>query len=213
MQIIRKTANYEETINKSKFISYSYHISSEEDANEIIKSLWKEHRKATHICTAYRYGVNEIKGIYNDDGEPALTAGRVILNELEVHNITNTLICVVRYFGGIKLGKGGLIRAYSSLAKGVIEASLYAEVYRVKKVFLKLNYTSYQKLINYIEKHRLIIDKQSFEEGVTLSLYLKEEQQEDFFRYIKAELYRSCDIIDQMGKVITIGKTIEELEE
>ncbi len=213
MQIITKTSIYEDTINKSKFISYSYHIKSEEEASDIIKNLWKTHKKATHICTAYRYGLSEIKGIYNDDGEPALTAGRPILTELEASDITNTLICVVRYFGGIKLGKGGLIRAYSSLAKGVIATSSFDRVYKVEKVYLKLNYTSYQKLINYIEKNRLIIDQQLFEEDVRLSLYLKEEECEAFFRYIKDELYGSCDILDKMGTVIVIGKTIKELEE
>ncbi len=213
MQIIRCNAIYEETINKSKFIAYSYYIEDEGEASEIIKELWKEHRKATHICTAFRFGLSEVQGIYNDDGEPALTAGRPILNELEWAEITNTLICVVRYFGGIKLGKGGLIRAYSSLAKGVINSSEFKEVISVEKVKLSTDYSSYSKLLYYIEKHKLLQGEQEFKEDITLNIYLKQDEKDAFYKYVESELYGLCYILDKRGKIILLDKTIEELEE
>ncbi len=213
MQVIRKNSVYEETINKSKFYSYSYYIEDEIDANDIIKSLWKEHRKATHICTGLVYGLKEPRGIYNDDGEPALTAGRPILTELESRGITNTLICVVRYFGGIKLGKGGLIRAYSLMAKNVINRSAFKEVIPVEKVFLKLTYTSYQKLLNYLDKNKILQGENSFKEDVEMIIYLKECEEKAFYHYLNSELYGNCEILNKMGKMILVDKKIEELEE
>ncbi len=106
-------------IKKSKFYSYLYNVNSANDVAKILEDLKKEQKKANHICYAYKIvdGVEIIK--FSDDGEPSGTAGRPMLNVIEKKNLKNVLICVVRYFGGIKLGAGGLVRAYTKCASSL----------------------------------------------------------------------------------------------
>jgi len=106
------------TIKKSKFMAYAFNVTNKEVIDEILAELKKEHRKARHLPYAYKFD-NNIKK--SDDKEPANTAGGPILNIIEKNNLNNILIVVIRYFGGIKLGAGGLIRAYGAAAKEVIE--------------------------------------------------------------------------------------------
>ena len=105
-------------IKKSKFIAYYYEVDNVDDVKEILESLKKEHKKARHIPYAYKID-GYIKK--SDDKEPSGTSGMPILNIIEKNNLNHTLIAIVRYFGGIKLGAGGLIRAYSNTAKEVIK--------------------------------------------------------------------------------------------
>lgn len=103
---------------KSKFIGYRYNISLESDVNEIVESLKKEHKKARHFCYAYKLGNIERK---NEDKEPSNSAGLPILEIINHNNLDNTLIVVVRYFGGTLLGKGLLTRTYSKTARLLIK--------------------------------------------------------------------------------------------
>lgn len=109
-------------IKKSKFIAYGFEVETVEQIEKLKKDLEKEHKKATHICYAYTLS-SPFQEKCNDDGEPHGTAGRPILNVLQKQNRQNFIVFVVRYFGGIKLGAGGLTRAYtkatSELLKGV----------------------------------------------------------------------------------------------
>ena len=105
-------------IKKSKFIAYYYEVDTVDEIKEILETLKKEHKKAKHIPYAYKID-QEIKK--SDDKEPSGTSGMPILNIIEKNNLNHVLIAVVRYFGGIKLGAGGLIRAYSNSAKEVIK--------------------------------------------------------------------------------------------
>ena len=115
MQLIN---TYEEVIKKSRFIAYYYSVSSIEEVNTILDELKKEHKKARHLPYAYKIN-NLVKK--SDDKEPGGTAGSPIYNIIEKKDLNNVLIVVVRYFGGIKLGAGGLLRAYSSAANNVIK--------------------------------------------------------------------------------------------
>lgn len=105
-------------IKKSKFIGLYYKVHSVEEVNTLLTCLKKEHKKARHLPYAYKID-NQIKK--SDDKEPSGTAGMPILNVIEKNNLNHVLIVVVRYFGGIKLGSGGLIRAYSKAARATIE--------------------------------------------------------------------------------------------
>ena len=107
-------------INKSRFIAYSYELQSIDDVDNILSSLKKEHKKATHICYAYVYNKDCVREKACDDGEPNGTAGYPILNVIKKKNLTNTFVAVVRYFGGIKLGAGGLTRAYTKATAEVL---------------------------------------------------------------------------------------------
>lgn len=105
-------------IKKSKFYSKAYEVNTKEDCEKILLELKKEHKKATHICYAYVLS-NTAK--FCDDGEPSGTAGRPILNVLEKKKISNMMVVVIRYFGGVKLGAGGLVRAYSKAASSALK--------------------------------------------------------------------------------------------
>ena len=115
MKLLNKTLL---EVKKSKFIAYYYEVESVFEVTEILETLKKEHKKARHIPYAYKID-NEIKK--SDDKEPSGTSGMPILNIIEKNNLNHVLIAVVRYFGGTKLGAGGLIRAYSNSAKEVIK--------------------------------------------------------------------------------------------
>lgn len=112
------TYTYE--IKKSKFIAYYYEVNSKEEVNSILEEIKKEHKKARHIPFAYKIGTIAKK---TDDKEPNGTAGTPIYNLIDMNHLDNCLLIVVRYFGGIKLGAGGLLRAYSTAAKEVIKIS------------------------------------------------------------------------------------------
>lgn len=107
-------------IKKSNFIGYLYEIKNVDEVQDIIESLKTQYKKATHICYAYVLNENQLIEKAFDDNEPSGTAGKPILNVIKKKNLTNTLIVVIRYFGGIKLGTGGLIRAYTKCASMLV---------------------------------------------------------------------------------------------
>ncbi len=117
MQLINQIELIEK---KSKFYSYAYKIDSVEDVEKILNDLKKEHKKSTHICYAYKITNGQEFVKFCDDGEPGGTAGRPILNVIEKKNLTNIVVFVVRYFGGVKLGAGGLVRIYTKSASTVL---------------------------------------------------------------------------------------------
>ena len=107
-------------INKSRFNSYSYPLNDIKEVDKILADLRNEHKKATHICYAYVYSREIVREKCSDDGEPNGTAGYPILNVIKKKNLTNILVVVVRYFGGIKLGASGLTRAYTKSASELL---------------------------------------------------------------------------------------------
>lgn len=107
-------------IKKSLFIGQLYDIVCLDEIQKILNEQKIKHKKATHICYAYRFNAEMIHEKSFDDGEPSGTAGKPILNVIKKKNLTNTMIVVVRYFGGIKLGAGGLIRAYTKCASMLV---------------------------------------------------------------------------------------------
>ena len=107
-------------INKSRFISYRFDLHNLDDVKAFLSDLKKEHKKATHICYAYVYSGDVVSEKCSDDGEPGGTAGYPILNVIKKKAKKNTLVAVVRYFGGVKLGAGGLTRAYTKAASIVL---------------------------------------------------------------------------------------------
>ena len=112
---------FELEINKSRFIAYKLELSSLDEVKPFLEKLKKEHKKARHVCYAYVYNKEIVSEKCSDDGEPSGTAGYPILNVIKKKNLTNVLVAVVRYFGGIKLGAGGLTRAYTKACAGVLD--------------------------------------------------------------------------------------------
>lgn len=108
-------------INKSRFVGILVELTCKDDMSNYLAEIVKQHKKATHICYAYVYSVDQVLEKCSDDGEPKGTAGAPIMNVLKRRGCKNTMIVVVRYFGGIKLGAGGLVRAYSKTAGSLFE--------------------------------------------------------------------------------------------
>ena len=156
MKSILKRQKYEEVIKNSKFISIIVPINSKEDIKEIITNLKIEYKNATHYCYAFKT-IND-KGC-SDDKEPNKTAGMPILNAIESADLINILIVVIRYFGGIKLGPGGLIRAYSNAAKEVINKRTKIDLIEGYLVSISFPYSN-EKEINYLLKNSIIKKKE-----------------------------------------------------
>ena len=140
---------YEEK--KSRFLSQSFCVRCEEEVAEILAGLRKQHYDARHVCYAYILHGNPPVEKSSDDGEPAKTAGLPILDLLRAASLRNTLITVVRYFGGTKLGTGGLVRAYTAAAKEALHASVAAEVFPAVQLSLNLDYGLYGKVARLAE--------------------------------------------------------------
>ena len=178
--------NKEKTIiiNKSKFISKSYFVNSVNDAQNIINNIKDKYKDATHVCYAYIID-NNIK--YSDDKEPNNTAGLPIYNVLEKNNLNHVLVIIIRYFGGIKLGAGGLTRAYSNSATLVINDNI-TELILGYKIEVKLNYDSIKE-VEYILKDENIINKY-YNEDITIILEITEDNidiiKEKLNNYIKS---------------------------
>ncbi len=146
---IKEDGIVEEEIKKSRFICFMKRVASEGEAREFINGIKKEHYKANHNCSAFILGENmEIKRS-SDDGEPSGTAGVPMLTVLENHSLTNVAAVVTRYFGGIKLGAGGLIRAYAgAVAKAVKEIGI-VEVKEQEGIAITMSYAQYQEFANW----------------------------------------------------------------
>lgn len=111
----------------SRHLCYAYPVNSEEEVKLLIDQLWKDNHNATHVCYAWRLGFDKTRYRINDDGEPSGTAGKPIFGQIQSFDLTNILIAVVRYYGGTKLGTGGLIDAYKTVSKLAIEAATIIE--------------------------------------------------------------------------------------
>lgn len=169
--IIKDDVIVEQTIQKSKFITYLAPVADEEAAKEFLRRVKKEHPKATHHCSAYR--VLDIERS-NDDGEPASTAGMPMLQALRSANLVQVIAVVVRYYGGTLLGTGGLIRAYGSSVSLALEHAHYfapVVVYAYECVF---PYSAINDMEVFINKYGVVIERE-YRENVYYSIHTKEK--------------------------------------
>lgn len=173
---IKEDGQSEIEIKKSRFICSLKRVETEEEAKEFIQSLKKEHWKANHNCSAFVLGEkNEIQRS-SDDGEPSGTAGVPMLEVLKKNDLMNVVAVVTRYFGGTKLGAGGLIRAYSSAVSHALEDIGIVEGKRQKELFVQIDYSSLGKLQHYLEQHHFVIKDTQFLEHITLCVMVQEEE-------------------------------------
>lgn len=170
MKSIKFNIENEFIIKKSKFITKLYFVTSEIEIKNILDENKTEYKDATHIC--YAYILNNAER-FNDDSEPSGTAGMPILNVLKNNNLNNVLCVVIRYFGGIKLGAGGLIRAYCSSVSEALNKTEIINVVNGKKIELTFSYDDIKK-VNHIINGINIVDKQ-FDENVKYIIIVKEK--------------------------------------
>lgn len=152
---VNENVTSELVIKNSKFIGYVFYVENVYEIENILNDIKKEHKDATHICFSY---ILEDKEKYSDDGEPTGTAGLPITNILKMKNITNVLAIVVRYFGGIKLGAGGLIRAYSKAIRDTISKTKLNSIVYYNYYIIEASYVD-QKLLNTLTSNLEIINK------------------------------------------------------
>ena len=169
---IKEDGMVQEEIKKSRFICHVKRVYSEEEARAFIAAIKKEHYKATHNCSAFVIGEKSDIKRTSDDGEPSGTAGVPMLGVLEKHNLTNLCVVVTRYFGGIKLGAGGLIRAYAgSVALAIKEIGL-VEIKEQAGLRLQLSYSQYQDFTNFLKIQNLEETDTIFTELVDTTIYI-----------------------------------------
>lgn len=176
---IKQDGLHEIEIKKSRFICQLKRVSSEEEAREFINQVKKEHYKARHNCSAFILGEQATSKRSSDDGEPAGTAGVPMLTVLEQHHLTNVVAVVTRYFGGIKLGAGGLIRAYAGAVSQAIDAVGKVEVKEQEGIQVNMSYAQYQEFANWRAELGLEEFDTSFTTEVSCFVFVDKDQVDD----------------------------------
>jgi len=206
---IRQDGQAQEEIKKSRFICHAKRVYSEEEARDFIAAIKKEHYKATHNCSAFIVGEkNEIKRT-SDDGEPSGTAGVPMLGVMENHQLTNVCFVVTRYFGGIKLGAGGLIRAYAgSVALAIKEIGLI-EIKEQAGPRLQMSYSQYQNFDNFLKAEDLIEFDTEFTDLVATTIYIDKQEKEPLEQKLIEFFNGKIQIDDQGLREVEIPLTVE----
>lgn len=156
----------------SKFIGIAVSCYNEAEAKDFLSSWRKEHHQSRHLCYAYRFGVNKDKFRANDDGEPSNSAGAPILGVIKSNDLTNVLIGVVRYYGGTKLGVGGLINAYRTAGQEAINAGDIIELEVFDWYDLTFEYVDMSSVMNLLKQYDLEMHNKRFEENCNLKVAL-----------------------------------------
>ncbi|WP_171378852.1 YigZ family protein [Enterococcus cecorum] len=177
---IYQNGEHQIEIKKSKFICHLFRIENEEQAKEYIAKIKKEHYKANHNCSAYMLGENFEIQRSSDDGEPSGTAGVPMLEVLKKNQLQNTLAIVTRYFGGIKLGAGGLIRAYSTSVSEALKEIGIVQGKLQQILDIIIDYPQLGKLQNYLENEQIAIQEIDYLEQITVKVGIDINQCESF---------------------------------
>ena len=170
MNVIKETSEYEEIVKKSKFISFLYFVKSIDEVNNYLNELKAKYKDASHICYAYIVD-NNVK--YNDDKEPSKTAGFPILNVLKNNDLNYVLAVVVRYFGGIKLGSGNLLRTYLNITNENLKKTGIKE-YKLKKEYIIICNYDNVNYVNNVLKDEDIVNK-TFDNFITYEILIDNE--------------------------------------
>lgn len=164
----------------SKFISFAVPVQTGEEAKEVVKRYQKEYYDARHVCWAYMIGAARTEFMSNDNGEPSGTAGKPILGQINSFELTNIVIVVVRYFGGIKLGTSGLIVAYREAAAEAIRAAEIIECHEEAMVSFTFPYLAMNDVMREIKRDNLRIVEQVFDNVCTMTVSIRRDEAAGF---------------------------------
>lgn len=181
---VKSSGVHEINIQKSRFIAYIRRAETEEQAQSFIAEIKKKHWDATHNCSCYLIGEHDEIQKANDDGEPTGTAGIPMLEVLKKRQLKDTVVVVTRYFGGIKLGAGGLIRAYSHATLEGINATGVVRRDLMRVISITIEYTLLGKIENELRQTAYIIKKIEYLDQVTIHVYVPIEKEETFIDWI-----------------------------
>ena len=178
---IKNNIETEIVVKKSKFIANFIKVTSKEQAEEEIKKVKKKYFDARHNCISYRVLEDEkIVERFSDDGEPSGTAGGPMLNILQKNNLVNVVIVVTRYFGGILLGTGGLVRAYSDSLQEALEKSEYLELIKGIEYEVKIEYPQFEKFKYYCKINDIKIKDTNYTEEIVCKIEMEEDKKDKF---------------------------------
>jgi uncharacterized YigZ family protein len=201
---VKKEGMDEIIIQKSRFIGYVRRVESEEAAREFIEEIKKKHADATHNCSAYMIGEHDQIQKANDDGEPSGTAGVPMLEVLKKQNLKDTAVVVTRYFGGIKLGAGGLIRAYGNTTSEAIQTTGVVRRQLMQGFSVTIDYTLLGKLENKLRNSEHILETINYLEKVECIVYVESGKEEDFQEWITNLTSDQAEIKETEKKYIEI---------
>ena len=158
----------------SRFLAFAFKISSAEEAKQAVKRLQNEYHDARHVCWAYAIGPEGLEWQLNDNGEPSGTAGKPILGQIRSLGLTDVLVCVVRYFGGIKLGTSGLTQAYREAARLALEDAGRTECYVKCRLFLRAGYERVDAVMKVISSEGVETETREFDNVCRFSILVRE---------------------------------------
>lgn len=170
----------------SKFFGYAFPISSENEVKQHLEILRKKHFGAVHFCYAFQLGTDTISYRANDDGEPNNTAGMPIYGQIQSFDVTNVLVVVVRFFGGVKLGVGGLITAYRDSAKMVLETATIIEKTIDIHYIITFDYKNMNKVMRVIKEKNLVLISQKMEESCQIEIATRKKNAQMVFDIFSA---------------------------
>ncbi|MNK25442.1 IMPACT family member YigZ [compost metagenome] len=200
---VREPGSKEIVIKKSRFIGHIMPAQTESEAIAFIEQVKKEHWNAAHNCFAYMIGERDEIQKQSDDGEPSGTAGKPILEVIRSQGLKNVAIVVTRYFGGIMLGAGGLIRAYTDGAVAAIEAGGAITLVLHRQIYVEVDYTWLGKIENELRTRGVRTGQSSFADKVTL-LCLPEDQEADIFTAWMIDLTQGQSVITEGERIYFI---------
>lgn len=167
------------TEKRSKFLAYAHHVETVDQAKNIIAGYRKKYYDARHCCFAYVLGPNGEEFRANDDGEPSSTAGKPIMGQITSHELTNILICVIRYYGGVNLGTGGLIAAYRTAASDAIDHSKIVTRLVEEQVVFRFTYPMMNGVMGIVKDMQPKIISQTFDNDCEIVLSIRKSQAEE----------------------------------
>jgi uncharacterized YigZ family protein len=176
---------FELKIQKSRFVSLAFPFPDPDGLIKLLSEVRKKYYDSSHIPFAYRTGLEKDKFRFNDDGEPSGSAGKPILDAIDKYGITDVIIFTARYFGGVKLGVGGLKRAFFESAEGCLQNAKIIEKLIKKRLFLTFDYKYIGSIMNFIEKNSIHIAENSSDDSVKLICEVRLSKVSDFEENIK----------------------------
>lgn len=191
---IANASQTELVIKKSRFICSLQRISSEEDAQNFIKEVQAANRKANHNCFAYLVGDQDQVQRESDNGEPSGTAGVPILESLQMAKLHNVVAVVTRYFGGIKLGAGGLIRAYSNVTTEAVHHAGIVQRIKQLQIAITVSYRQHDALLYYLKEHQLAVSNEDYGVNVTTNVFINEATAEDTIAQLQNRFNHQLEI-------------------
>lgn len=203
---VKRYGENEIVIEKSRFIAHIARATTEEEAQEFIQTIKKKHWNATHNCSAYLIGKNDQIQKANDDGEPSGTAGVPILEVLKKRHLKDTVVVVTRYFGGIKLGAGGLIRAYGKATSEGINATGVVERRLMKVMHTKVDYTWLGKIENELRSSIYNVKEIHYLDTVEIETFVEEIQTDTFTEWMIELTNGQCEVRE--GEMLYLEKDV-----